>query len=60
MLLAQVSGGLSHHGKKYASILKESEVVHAAYNLALEIIEQAFLHFPSPTGSYGDIPVGRE
>ena len=45
---------------KYISTIQSSNKEHAVYNLAAGVIREAFEHFPSPTGKYGQIAVGRE
>ncbi len=45
---------------RYFLVLQDSILEHAAYDVAAEIIRQAFQHFPSPSGKYGEIAIGRE
>ena len=53
-------GRQSPEGRIYTSILWDSTLEQAAHDLAAEILQQAFQHFPSPSGRYGEIAVGRE
>lgn len=52
-------GGRDQH--RFSSVLqKASGQDQAARALASEIVSMIFESHPSPTGKYGEIPVGRE
>lgn len=40
--------------------LLQAAVDEAAWELAAAIVKDVFDRYPSPTGTYGEIPVGRE
>ena len=66
IVFMQRAGIVNKHSNTYDAVMQEakSEVSTTAdliaYRLAIVILKQAFSHFPSPTGEFGNIPSERE